>query len=108
MRLLLRLFPTSSGGLQLLALFCVALAGAGSIRAATLTVTSTADSGAGSLRDAIAASSDGDLIQFDAALNGQTIGLSSTELVIGKNIRISGPGPSGSRGPSLPDELIET
>jgi hypothetical protein len=55
-------------------------------------VTSTADSGAGSLRDAIAAAGDGDLIQFDAALNGQTISLTSAELVIDKNITISGPG----------------
>jgi hypothetical protein len=94
MRSFLRLFPDSSGRLQLLVLLCAAMAGSGSIHAATLTVTTTADSGAGSLRDTIAGASDGDLIQFDAALNGQTIGLNSTELVIGKNIRISGPGPS--------------
>ena len=62
--------------------------------AATLIVTSTADSGPGSLRAAIAAASDGDTIQFDAALNGQTINLTSAELVIDKNITISGPGPS--------------
>jgi hypothetical protein len=60
----------------------------------TFTVTSTADSGAGSLRAAIAAASNGDTIQFDAALNGQTINLTSGELVIDKNITISGPGPS--------------
>ena len=66
------------------------------------TVTSTANSGAGSLRDTIAAASDGDTIQFDAALNGQTITLTSAELVIDKNISISGPGPgllSVSRDP---------
>jgi hypothetical protein len=62
-------------------------------QAATLIVTTTADSGAGSLRAAIAAASDGDTIQFDAALNGQTIGLTSGELAINKNITISGPGP---------------
>jgi hypothetical protein len=60
----------------------------------TLTVTNTADSGAGSLRAAIAAASNGDTIQFDAALNGQTINLTSGELVIDKNITIAGPGPS--------------
>ncbi len=60
----------------------------------TLTVTTTADSGAGSLRDAIAAAGNGDTIQFDAALNGQTINLTSGELVIDKNITISGPGPN--------------
>ena len=57
-------------------------------------MTSTADSGAGSLRAAIAAASNGDTIQFDAALNGQTITLTSGELVIDKNITIAGPGPS--------------
>lgn len=64
------------------------------IQGSTLTVTSTADSGAGSLRDAIAAAGNGDTIQFDAALNGETIGLTSAELVIDKNIKISGPGPN--------------
>ena len=60
---------------------------------ATITVTSTADSGAGSLRAAIAAANAGDTIQFDAALNGQTITLTSAELLINKNLTISGPGP---------------
>ncbi|HEV2841653.1 MAG TPA: choice-of-anchor Q domain-containing protein [Chthoniobacterales bacterium] len=60
----------------------------------TLTVTSTADSGAGSLRAAIAAAADGDTIQFDAALSGNAITLTSAELVIDKNITISGPGPA--------------
>ncbi len=55
-------------------------------------VTSTADNGAGSLRDAIAAASDGDTIQFDAALNGQIIALTSGELVIDASITIAGPG----------------
>ena len=59
--------------------------------ATTLIVTTTADSGAGSLRAAIAASSDGDTIQFDSALNGQTINLTSAELAIDKSITISGP-----------------
>ena len=43
---------------------------------------------------AIAAASDGDTIQFAPALNGQTIALTSGELVIDENITISGPGPS--------------
>ncbi|MEY2488115.1 MAG: hypothetical protein QOC70_57 [Verrucomicrobiota bacterium] len=64
----------------------------GGLLASTLTVTSTANSGAGSLRNAIAAAGDGDTIQFDAALNGRTIGLTSGELVVGKNITITGPG----------------
>ena len=91
MHLFLSRFP-ALGGLQLFALLGVMMAGAESVHAATLIVTTTADSGAGSLRDAIAAASDGDTIQFDAALNGQTITLTSAELVIDKNITINGPG----------------
>src|SRR5204862_3648226 len=81
-------------GLQIFALLGAALAGAEYSRAhaATLIVTTTADSGAGSLRDTIAAANDGDTIQFDAALNGQTISLTSGELVIDKNIKVVGPG----------------
>lgn len=59
----------------------------------TLTVTNTADSGPGSLRQAIADANSGDTIQFAPALNGQTISLTSAELAIDKNINISGPGP---------------
>ena len=94
-RLLLRLLTARQlpGGL-VFALVCAAMAVAGGTEAATLIVTSTADSGAGSLRGAIAAASDGDTIQFDAALNGQTIMLTSGELAIDKNITISGPGPN--------------
>ena len=93
-RLFLRLFSARQLPRGLFALLCTALAGLGSAEAATLIVTSTADSGAGSLRATIAAASDGDTIQFDAALNGQTINLTSGELVIDKNITISGPGPN--------------
>src|SRR5688572_21180452 len=48
--------------------------------AAVLTVTSAADSGAGSLRDAMAASAGGDTIQFAGALSGQTVHLQSSLL----------------------------
>jgi hypothetical protein len=94
MHLFLRRFPVV-GGLQLFALFCGAVAGAEYFRghAATLIVTNTADSGPGSLRDTIAAANDGNTIQFDAALNGQTINLTSGELVINRNITIDGPSP---------------
>lgn len=92
MRLFLHRFPIL-GTLYFFALICVVIAGAERAHATTLTVTSTADSGVGSLRDAIAAASDGDTIQFDAALNGQTITLTSAELVIDKGITLSGPGP---------------
>ena len=63
-----------------------------SASAATLVVTNAADSGAGSLRDTIAAAAAGDTIQFAAALNGQTISLTSAELFIDKNLTIDGPG----------------
>jgi hypothetical protein len=92
MRLFLRRFSVLCG-LQLFALLGMALATAGNVCAATLTVTTTADSGTGSLRDTIVAASNGDTIQFAAALNGQTITLTSGELVIDKNITVSGPGP---------------
>lgn len=61
-------------------------------QSAVLTVTNTNDSGTGSLRDTIAAASAGDTIQFDAALDGQTITLTSESLRINKNLIISGPG----------------
>jgi len=58
--------------------------------AVPILVTTTADSGPGSLRDAIAAARDGDTIQFDPALNGQTIVLTSGELLIDQSITIKG------------------
>ena len=81
------------GGL-LFGLLWVAIAGAGSVEAATLIVTTTGDNGVGSLRATIAAATDGDTIQFDPALNGQTISLTSGGFGIAKNITISGPGPA--------------
>ena len=59
----------------------------GPTRAAT--VTSTADSGPGSLRAAIASAADGETIDFSI---GGTITLSSGELLIDKDLTISGPG----------------
>jgi hypothetical protein len=75
---------------------CVALLCAIAIAAyaATLTVINTNDSGPGSLRQALVDVNDGDTINFDPALNGQTINLTSAELAIDKNITISGPGPN--------------
>jgi len=55
-------------------------------------VTSAADSGAGSLRAAIAAAQEGDILQFDQSLANQTITLTSGELVLSKNIEIDGSG----------------
>ncbi len=61
----------------------------GAARAATLVVTSTADSGAGSLRGAIASATSGDTILFQVS---GTITLLSELPVITKNITIDGNG----------------
>jgi hypothetical protein len=58
----------------------------------TTIVTNTNDSGPGSLRQALADAHEGDTINFDPSLNGQTIMVTSGELVVDKNITISGPG----------------
>ena len=70
----------------------LALIGAGVVHATTLTVTTTADSGAGSLRQAIRDAASGDTIDFNLSGCPCTITLTSGELVIGKNLTITGPG----------------
>lgn len=63
---------------------------------ATINVTNTADSGAGSLRNAIAAAANGDVIKFAPKLAGQTITLKSQlEVSAGRNLTIDG---SDARG----------
>jgi hypothetical protein len=74
-----------------LTLFC-AIAQPQSAQATILTVTNTADSGAGSLRDTLSAAVSGDTIQFDPSLNGETILLSSGGLRVNSGITIDGPG----------------
>ncbi len=59
--------------------------------AATLQVSTTADSGAGSLRQAIATAAAGDTITFAPTVSG-TILLTSGELPIDKSLTIAGPG----------------
>lgn len=67
-------------------------------QAATITVTNNGDSGAGSLRQAIADAGAGDTIDFDASLSGQTISLSTigdgtfgpSALLVDKAITIDG------------------
>jgi hypothetical protein len=54
----------------------------------TITVTNNNDSGAGSLRNAIASAAAGDTIQFASSLARKTITLTSGELVIKKNLTI--------------------
>jgi hypothetical protein len=58
---------------------------------AILTVTTTADSGPGSLRDDVAAAHAGDTIDFAPGLAGQTILLTSGELVLNTSLTIQGP-----------------
>src|SRR5262249_3640286 len=75
------LFATCLCALSLIAL---------STQAATITVINGNDTGAGSLRQALADAHNGDTINFDAALN--VIGLWSGELVVDKNVTTSGQG----------------
>ena len=53
-----------------------------------LLVSSTADTGAGSLRDAIACATSGDTITFASSMAVATININTTRLVINKNIYI--------------------
>jgi hypothetical protein len=59
----------------------------------TITVTTTNDSGPGSLRQAIADAAPGDMINFDLPAPS-IIGLTTDELLINKSLTISGPGPT--------------
>lgn len=61
---------------------------------AILTVSTVADSGTGSLREAIAAASSGDTIQFSTSLANQTLTLTTgqIEVGVGKNLIIDGAG----------------
>src|SRR5262245_34442944 len=58
----------------------------------TLTVTTTFESGAGSLRAAVGAASNNDTIVFESSLKGKTITLTSGELAITKSLDIEGLG----------------
>ncbi len=62
--------------------------GVGAAPAATLTVTNTLDSGAGSLRQSIANAIAGDAINFDPALSGATILLTNGQITLDKNLTI--------------------
>jgi hypothetical protein len=70
------------------------------VLASTITVTTCADSGTGSLRDAVAAAVSGDTIEFSATLGCSTISLTSGAITIGQggdgqpivNLEIDGPG----------------
>jgi hypothetical protein len=73
----------------ILALLAGVFGGVQAVQASTLTVMNTNDSGAGSLRQAIANAISGDTVRFHASLAGQSITLSST-LIINKNLTING------------------
>jgi hypothetical protein len=76
---------------QLLRKFVFALClMAGTAQASTLVVTSTADSGPGTLRAALASAANGDTI--DATGVGGTILLTSGELSVSSSVTITGPG----------------
>jgi hypothetical protein len=64
----------------------------------TWTVTSTADSGPGSLRQAIANAAAGDTITFAPSVT--TVTLTSGSLVLNKNVTIQGPGVTVQRDPA--------
>jgi hypothetical protein len=63
--------------------------------APVLIVTSTDDDGPGSLRNTILGAADGDVIQFDPGIAGQTIALTTGGLSIDKNLTIEGPASAG-------------
>lgn len=94
--------PSSTFSFQVQAATSSGGAGLGSAATATITVncgptvvTNTNDSGAGSLRDTINTACPGDTITFAAALTSggpATITLTSGELVIDKNLTVTGPG----------------
>ena len=74
-----------------------------SVHAATITVMNTNDSGPASLRDAIATASSGDTIDFGAGVIG-AITLTSGELLVDKNLTITGPGANVFNHPSAADK----
>jgi hypothetical protein len=82
--------PTCGGSLR--TALALILAWAPNLRAATLTVTNANDDGPGSLRETILVASPGDEILFEASLAGVPIVLSSGELVIDKELVITGLG----------------
>ena len=69
----------------------LSLSAAFSVDAATLTVTNAADSGPGSLRQAVASAISGDTIDFDLTYPA-VITLTTGEILIDKDLIINGPG----------------
>src|SRR3954467_11894947 len=74
-----------------IAIICWSLCALSAASGATITVTSTSDSGPGSLRQAIKDAAAGDTINFSLPANG-IINLTTDELLIDKSLTITGPG----------------
>ena len=90
--MLTKTFPSGLARFVLTVILLLSLLGTQHIRPAaaqTLTVTNINDSGAGSLRQAVASAVAGDTITFAPALAGQTIVLATT-IIINKNLTIDG------------------
>src|SRR5438477_9027474 len=83
--------PRFAGWLARLLVASAAFFWLGSLDAAVITVTNTADSGAGSFRQAIADAQENDQVYFASNVRG-TIALTSGELLISKALTILGPG----------------
>jgi len=80
-------------GVNLVLIFGFVVLSIINVSAATITVTNTNDSGAGSLRQAISDATSGDTIDFNLSGCPCTIALTSAELLIDrKNLIIIGPG----------------
>ncbi len=62
---------------------------------ATITVTTAADKGNGSLRNAITQAKSGDTIRFAQGLKGKTIRLTSGQILLDKDLTIDGAGAGG-------------
>src|SRR5436305_707648 len=67
------------------------IAGAATLRGATITVTNLADGGTGTLRAALASAANGDTIVFSLTTPA-IISLTSGELLITHNVTLAGPG----------------
>src|SRR6266853_1340990 len=78
--------------LSVITLLCAAIASLQIVQAGIITVMNTNDSGAGSLRQALADANDNDTITFDPGLNGLTITLTTGQLSVNDRVFIFGPG----------------
>jgi cell division septation protein DedD len=87
-----RSLPAKARILFLSALIGAAIMSLPGVQAATITVINTNDSGPGSLRQALSDANNGDTIDFDSSLKGQTITLTSGQLLVNRSVTISGLG----------------